>query len=84
MEEIERLEIVREEIEKLDKIELVREIAREIWKKLSVEIEKIENQEIAKDMVREKLGREIIIVIRLKELEKLELGILNNLEKLKN
>ena len=84
MEEIERLEIVREEIEKLDKIELVRETAREIWKKLSVEIEKIENQEIAKDMVREKLGREIIIVIRLKELEKLELGILNNLEKLKN
>ena len=84
MEEIERLEILREEIEKLDKIELVREIAREIWKKLSVEIEKIESQEIAKDMVREKLGREIIIVIRLKELEKLELGILNNLEKLKN
>ena len=45
IEETEKLEIGKEELENLDKIQLAREIARKRPRKSDIEIEKIENRE---------------------------------------
>ena len=81
--EIKKTELKREiAIENLEKIKL----ARERLEKLDIEIEKLENQEYLEhleklEIAREKLELKLIIEVRTKELKKLELEILKNLEK---
>ena len=63
MKEIERLKIL---LEKLEHLELSREILKERLEKLGIEIEKIENREYSKN--KENLGKVIYMVNRKLEL----------------